>query len=189
MLTKFSVLWYLCTSSMTTAAHSLQLNLDLLHQREQVKPLSPQCSLCLFPLASEQSRLQTSRGGHGLFVDTQEADAAKAAFTIVRAVFSFLFESDGEESRRRAERTSKGGEKASEGNREKAIEKGRSLELFDKRHLHKASPGSRAAVVNKKTASTSPSCRSAGFTLIKDWKGAHLRAPKSLTPPITTRFP
>lgn len=83
----------------------------------------------------------------------------------------------------------RGGKKASEGNREKAIEKGRSLELFDKRHLHKASPGSRAAVVNKKTASTSPSCRSAGFTLIKDWKGAHLRAPKSLTPPITTRFP
>lgn len=57
-----------------------------------------------------QSGLQNSTGGHGLFVDTQEADAAKAAFTIVRAVFSFLFESDGEESRRRrGQRTSWGG--------------------------------------------------------------------------------
>lgn len=92
---------------MKTAACSLQPILDLLHHTEQVKPLLPQGSLCLFPLAPEQPGFQTSRGGHGLFVDTQEADAAKAALIIVRAVFSFLFESDGEESRRRrGQRTS-----------------------------------------------------------------------------------
>lgn len=71
-----------------------------------------------------QSGLQNSTGGHGLFVDTQEADAAKAAFTIVRTVFSFLFESDGEESRRRrGQRTSWGGqrEKEIESKRERKI--------------------------------------------------------------------
>lgn len=71
--------------------------------------------LCLFPLAWEQYGLQTSREGHGLFVDTQEADAAKAAFTIVGTVFSFLFESDGEErARRRRAENEREGEKKSQ---------------------------------------------------------------------------
>lgn len=113
---------------------------------------------------------------------------AKLPSPLYGTMFSFLFESDGEESRRRRRGQRTSVKKAGERKRKKAKEKGRSLELFDKRHLHKASPGSRAAVVNKKTASTSRSCRSAGFTLIKDWKGAHLSAPKSLKPPITTRF-